>query len=97
AGARVVRRDRERVRAARRRVPTGSRRVLYKATDDMQPVFDAMFARVRGTLATLEQADHLVGPGKAKHRLQQLQAMCEFWVQEGEGILERWQKGRRVT
>jgi len=96
-GASVVTRDLERVGAARRRVQPGSRRVLYEATDDMQPVFEAMFARVRGTLATLEQADDLVGPGKAKHRLQQLQAMCKFWVQEGEGILERWQKGRRVT
>lgn len=96
-GASVATRDLERVGAARRRVQRGSRRVLYEATDDMQPVFEAMFARIRGTLARLEQAHELVGPGRAKDRLQELQAMCRFWVGESEGILERWQEGRRVS
>jgi DNA-binding MarR family transcriptional regulator len=96
-GASVVTRDLERVGAARRRVQTGSRRVLYEATGDMRPVFEAMFARVRGTVAVLRGADGLVSPGRAKDRLQELKAVCEFWLSEGEGILARWEKGRRVS
>jgi DNA-binding MarR family transcriptional regulator len=96
-GASVVTRDLERVGAARRRVQPGSRRVLYEATGDMRPLFEATFTRIRGTLAVLQGADGLVGPGRAKDRLQEVKDLCEFWVREGEEILARWEKGRRMS
>src|SRR5205823_3675139 len=56
----VATRDLERVGVVRRIGTPGSRRVLYEANDDMAPIFEATFARVRQSLPVLQQADGLL-------------------------------------
>jgi predicted transcriptional regulator len=93
----VATRDLERVGIARRVGQPGSRRVLYEANDDMAPIFDAMFARIRQSVPVFQQADPLLRPGKARVRLREMLELHEFWLTEGADILERWRRRRRAA
>jgi predicted transcriptional regulator len=93
----VAARELERAGVARRHTNPGSRRVLYEANDDMGPVFQAMFARVRMTLPVLLAAEPVAGPGHAAGRLRDLIDLHEFLLMEAEGILERWRQRARRT
>jgi len=94
----VITRDLERVGVVRRLSQAGSRRVLYEANDDMVPIFEAQFARVRQTLPVLQRADALVvSHGRAKKRLREMIALHEFWLVESEEIISRWRRRTRRT
>ena len=88
-------RDLERAGVARRTSALGSRRVLYEASDDMVPTFQAQFTRVRLSLPVFERARDLVPRGPAKERLAELVELHEFWLAEGDAIIERWRKRTR--
>jgi len=90
----VATRDLARVGVARRVGRPGSRRVLYEACDDMLPIFEAQFARVRQSLTVLKRGDGLLPRGRARERLLEMQALHEFWLIESEGIVERWRLRR---
>ncbi len=91
----VTTRDIERVGLARRLGQPGSRRVLYEASDDMVPTFQAQFARVRQSLPIYERAERLVKPGPARQRIQEIIALHEFWLAESEEMVDRWRRGTR--
>jgi MarR family len=92
----VAARELERVGVARRLTSPGSRRVLYEANDDVAPLFQGMFARVRLSLPVFQAAESIASPGRATQRLRELVELHEFWLMEAEGILERWrQRSRR--
>jgi DNA-binding transcriptional regulator GbsR (MarR family) len=90
----VATRDLERVGIARRVGTPGSRRVLYEASEDMLPIFQAQFARIQRSLPVLERAAALLPPGLATDRLQVMTELHEFWLAESEGIVERWRRRR---
>jgi DNA-binding MarR family transcriptional regulator len=93
----VAARDMERAGLARRLTAEGSRRVLYEANDDMAPLFEAMFSRVRLSLPVYQAAEPAASPGRATQRLRDMIELHEFWLTEAEGILERWrQRSRRA-
>jgi DNA-binding GntR family transcriptional regulator len=91
----VATRDLERVGVARRLGQPGSRRVLYEASDDMGPTFQALFARIRLSLPVYERAAPLVKPGRARRRLQQIIELHEFWLAESDDIVNRWRRATR--
>ena len=92
----VITRELERSGIVRRLGVPGSRRVLYEANDDMTPIFDAMFARIRASVPVLQEAEALLRrPGRARERLQQMLLLHDFWLTEGGGIVERWRRRRR--
>lgn len=91
----VATRDLERVGVARRLSRPGSRRVLYESSDDMLPSFEAQFTRIRQSLQLLRIADTLMLRGAARRRVQEMQALHEFWLSESEGIVERWRRRRK--
>jgi DNA-binding MarR family transcriptional regulator len=91
----VAARELERAGLARRLTTAGSRRVLYEANDDMAPLFEAMFARVRLSLPLYQSAEDLASPGRATQRLRDMVGLHEFWLMEAEGILERWRQRPR--
>lgn len=93
-GASVTTRELERAGVARRLGTRGSRRILYEATDDMDPIFAAMFARIRDSLATLQRAAPTLAEGRAKQRLRSMMALHEFWLRESASIMERWRSRR---
>jgi DNA-binding transcriptional ArsR family regulator len=93
----VTTRDLERVGIVRRLTRPGSRRVLYEANDDMMPIFEATFARVRLSVPVLQQADPLLRPGRAKRRLREMLELHAFWLAEAQGIVDRWRRRRRVA
>jgi DNA-binding transcriptional ArsR family regulator len=93
----VAARDLERAGVARRLTRPGSRRVLYEASDDMVPIFQAQFARVRQSLPVLRSANGLTSPGRARQRLREMIELHEFWLVEAEGIVERWRRRSRRT
>jgi hypothetical protein len=93
----VAARELERVGVARRLSTPGSRRVLYEADDDMLPLFQAQFARVRLALPVFQAAESCASPGRAKQRLRDMVELHEFWLTEAEGILERWRQRSRRT
>ncbi len=93
-GASVATRDLERVGVARRLGARGSKRVLYEASDTMEPLFEAQFARVRQALAVLQHGDAALRSGRAKTRMADMLDLHEFWLRESEGIMARW-RGRR--
>jgi hypothetical protein len=90
----VATRDLARVGIARRVGRPGSRRVLYEACDDMLPIFEAQFARVRQSLVLLERGDGLALRGRARERLREMEALHEFWLTESAGIVDRWRHRR---
>jgi predicted transcriptional regulator len=93
----VAARELERAGVARRLTSPGSRRVLYEANDDMGPVFQAMFARVRLTLPVFHAAEPVASPGRAAQRMRDMIELHEFLLMEAEGILERWRQRARRT
>jgi DNA-binding transcriptional regulator GbsR (MarR family) len=73
-----------------RRLPTpGSRRALYEATDDVAPMLEALFARVRLQLAHLQRANALLAAGRARERLRTMIQLHEVLLREFEGIMDR--------
>jgi predicted transcriptional regulator len=95
SGASVVARDLVEVGIARRLGSPGSRRVLYEASDTMEPIFEAQFGRVRATLPVLKRGEPHVPKGRARQRFRAMVDLHEFWLREGAGIIDRWQKTRR--
>jgi DNA-binding transcriptional regulator GbsR (MarR family) len=92
SGVSVATRDLERLGIARRLGRPGSRRVLYESMDDMLPIFEAQFNRIRQQLSLVQRADALVPRGRAKERLREMTALHEFWLAESEGIMARWRR-----
>jgi DNA-binding MarR family transcriptional regulator len=93
----VAARDLERTGCARRLTSPGSRRVLYEASDDMGPIFQALFARVRLSLPVFQAAETLATPGRATQRLRDMVDLHAFWLLEAEGIVARWRQRERRT
>jgi DNA-binding transcriptional regulator GbsR (MarR family) len=94
----VAARDLERIGLARRLTSPGSRRVRYEAGDDMVPLFEAQFGRIRLALPIFEQAEFLASPGRATQRVRDMIDLHEFWLAEADGILDRWrQRSRRAA
>ncbi len=91
----VAARDLERAGVARRLTSPGSRRVRYEANDDMVPIFQAQFARVRQSLPVLQGADELATGSKARQRMRDMVELHEFWLAEAQGIVDRWRKRTR--
>lgn len=89
-GASVAARDLEQIGVVRRRGMPGSRRVLYETNDDVEPIFEAQFSRIRHQLASFQRADALLAAGPAKARLRQLIELHEFWLGERDRIMSRW-------
>ncbi len=94
SGTSVAARDLERLGVARRLGTPGSRRVLYEANDNLEPIFEAQFARIRHQLTNLQRAEPLLGQGRAKERLDEMKELHEFWLRESDGIMERWRQRR---
>jgi predicted transcriptional regulator len=92
----VATRDLERVGVVRRIGTPGSRRVLYEASEDLTPIFDSMFVRLRQSLPVLQRADALLRGGRAKQRLRDMIDLHDFWLAESDGIVDRWRRRRRV-
>jgi predicted transcriptional regulator len=88
----VATRDLERAGVARRVIRPGSRRVLYEASDDLLPTFEAQFTRVRQSLQVLKRAHLLALRGRAGERMREMIALHEFWLEESQGIVERWRR-----
>ncbi len=95
-GASVAARDLERAGVARRLGTPGSRRILYEANDEMDPIFQAMFVRIRDSLATLRRAEPTLADGHARERLRGMRELHEFWLRESDGIMERWRQRRQA-
>jgi DNA-binding transcriptional ArsR family regulator len=91
----VAARELERVGLVRRLTSPGTRRVLYEANDDMLPLFQAQFARLRLSLPVFEAAMSHASPGRAAERLRHVVDLHEFWLLEADGITERWRKRQR--
>lgn len=93
SGTSVAARDLERLGLVRRHLTRGSRRILYEASDDMMPIFEAQFARIREQRRLLEAGETLVAPGRASERVRSMLELHDFWLSESAGIIERW-RGR---
>jgi DNA-binding transcriptional regulator GbsR (MarR family) len=91
----VAARDLARAGVARRVTTPGSRRVMYEAGDDMVPIFQAQFERIRASLPVLQAATALTRPGTASERLREMIELHEFWLVEAEGIIDRWRRRTR--
>ena len=91
----VAARDLERAGVARRVTSPGSRRVLFEANNDMVPIFQAQFARVRQSLPVLQGGDELASGSKARQRMRDMIELHEFWLAEAQGIVDRWRKRTR--
>jgi DNA-binding transcriptional regulator GbsR (MarR family) len=91
----VAARDLERAGLARRLTSPGSRKVLYEAIDDMVPIFQAQFTRIRQSLPVLQGTDELATGSKARQRMRDMIELHEFWLAEAQGIVERWRKRTR--
>jgi DNA-binding transcriptional regulator GbsR (MarR family) len=92
-GASVTARELERAGVARRLGMPGTKRILYEAGDEMDPIFSAMFARIRASLDILRTAEPSLPRGRAQRRLRTMKELHEFWLREADGIMERW-RGR---
>src|SRR5215471_10171404 len=64
----VAARELERVGAARRLTSPGSRRVRYEANDDMVPLIQAQFGRIRASVSLFQAAESLARTRRAAHR-----------------------------
>jgi len=91
----VAARDLERAGVARRLTSPGSRRVLYEANDDLVPIFQAQFTRIRQSLPVLQGADELATGSRARQRLRDVIELHEFWLAEAQGIVDRWRRRTR--
>jgi hypothetical protein len=90
SGTSVAARDLEGLGLVRRHLTRGSRRILYEAADDMMPIFEAQFARIRQQRRLFLQGEGLVRTGRARERLRSMLALHDFWLAESAGIVERW-------
>jgi len=93
----VAARELERVGVARRLTNPGSRRVFYEANDDVEPLFHALFARVRLSLPVFRAAASHAHAGHPEQRLGDLVELHEFWLAEAEDVLARWRQRKRRT
>jgi predicted transcriptional regulator len=91
-GTSVAARDLERIGVVRRLATPGSRRILYEADDNMEPIVEAQFARMRYMLTLLQRSDGIAPPGRALQRMRNLQELYEFSLRESDSILERWRE-----
>ena len=96
SGASVAARELQRAGVIRRHGTPGSRRILYEAVDDMEPVFTATFTRVRDSLNLLEREEPALAAGRGKKRVRQMRELHEFWLEESEGIMDRWRRRLRA-
>jgi len=94
SGATVSARELDRAGDILRHGTPGSRHIAYEAVDDMEPVFNATFTRVRDSLSLLRREEPSLTDGRGKKRVRQMRALHEFWLHESEGVLERWRKRR---
>jgi DNA-binding MarR family transcriptional regulator len=94
SGASTAARDLKRIGAVRRLGTPGSRRVLYESSDDMDALLQGFFVRVRQSLGLVRRGEPLLDQGPAKRRLRLMSDFHEFWLQEMEGIMARWNKRR---
>jgi hypothetical protein len=56
----------------------------------MEPIFEAQFARVRESLAILQRVRGALPGERAGQRLDRMSALHQFWLDESQGIMERW-------
>jgi DNA-binding transcriptional regulator GbsR (MarR family) len=96
-GASVTARELERAGIARRLGMAGTKKILYEAGDEMDPIFSAMFARIRASLDILRRAEPALARGRAQERLRNMWELHEFWLREADGIMERWRRRSRAT
>ncbi len=90
SGVSVATRDLERLGVARRSGSPGSRRVLYEAADNMEPIFEAQFTRIRQSLAIIQRVSGVLTGERAARRLDRMRELHQFWLEESQGILEHW-------
>jgi hypothetical protein len=95
SGASVAARALEQQGLVRRHLTTGSRRILYEAADDLLPLFEAQFERIRQQRALFAEGDGLLPPGRAQTRLQGMLQLHDFWLAESSGIVRRWREAPR--
>jgi predicted transcriptional regulator len=95
SGASVAARELERAGVVRRLATPGSRRIVYEATDDMEPMFTAQFARIHDALGVVARGESILPPGRAKRRMREVKDLHEFWLYETNAILERWRRRRQ--
>src|SRR6202023_1662651 len=69
SGASAAARELERAGVIKRHGTPGSRRIVYDAVDDMEPVFAATFTRVRDSLALLKREEPTLADGRGKKRV----------------------------
>jgi DNA-binding transcriptional regulator GbsR (MarR family) len=95
SGASVAARELERAGVVRRLATPGSRRIVYQASEDMEPMFTAQFARIRDALGVVAKGESILPSGPARQRMRQMKDLHEFWLQESATILERWRRRRQ--
>ena len=95
SGASLAARDLERSGIVHRLGTAGSRRVLYEATDRMELILTATFARVRDSLEAMNRAEPLLARGPAKRRMKSMVEFHEFWLKQSQDIIELWKRGRQ--
>ncbi len=95
--ASVTARELEGAGVARRLGMPGTKRILYEAGDEMDPVFGALFARIRASLDTIRRVEPALARGRARERLRTMKDLHEFWLREADGIMDRWRRRSRMT
>ena len=95
--ASVTARELERAGVARRLGMPGTKRILYEAGDEMDPVLGAMFARIRASLDTIRRVEPALARGRARERIRTMKDLHELWLREADGIMERWRRRSRMT
>jgi DNA-binding MarR family transcriptional regulator len=96
SGASVAARHLERLGLVRRMATAGSRRIVYEATDSMEPVFQSTVTRIRDGLAMVHRGLPLLSAGKARTRMKLMGDLYEFWLGEMEEITRRWSRRRNA-
>jgi DNA-binding MarR family transcriptional regulator len=96
SGASVAARDLERLGLVRRLATPGSRRIVYEATDTMEPVFESSVARIRDGLAMVQKGVPLLASGKARKRMKLMEELYQFWLGGMEDITNRWRRSRNA-
>jgi DNA-binding transcriptional regulator GbsR (MarR family) len=92
SGVSVAARGLEQLGLVHRHLVKGSRRILYEASDDMTPLFEAQFERIRQQRALLADGTPFVTNGPAQTRLQRMLHLHDFWLAESTGIVQRWRE-----
>jgi DNA-binding transcriptional regulator GbsR (MarR family) len=95
SGASVAARDLERIGVVIRRGTSGSKRVVYEATEQMESTFTGTFARITDSLQAMNRAESRLRPGKAKRRMKEMVEVHEFWLRESNDMMERWRRRRQ--